>query len=152
MNPEEKLGSLELTLPTPPKPGGNYLTHRRVGSLLYFSGVISISSDGTEWLGQVGAERSFEDGYEAARVCALNVLATLKDITGSLDSIAQFVYLGGYVNAVPGYGKSPSVVNGATELFEAVYGEPGKHARAAVAVAGLPRNATVEIQVIIELR
>ena len=152
MNPEEKLSSLELTLPTAPSPGGNYLTHRRVGSLLYLSGVISISSDGSEWLGQVGAERSFEDGYEAARVCALNVLATLKEITGSLDSIAQFVYLGGYVNAVPGYGKSPSVVNGASDLFEAVYGEPGKHARAAVAVAGLPRNATVEIQVIIELR
>ena len=151
MNPEEKLRSLELTLPSVPSPGGNYLTHRRVGSLLYFSGVISISSDGTEWIGKVGAERSLQDGYEAAQVCALNVLATLKEVTGSLDSIKQFVYLGGYVNAVSGYGKSPSVVNGASDLFEAVYGDVGKHARAAVAVAGLPMNATVEIQVTVEL-
>ena len=152
MNPEEKLHSLELTLPTAPSPGGNYLTHRRVGSLIYFSGVISISVDGAEWIGQVGAERSLEDGYEAARVCALNVLATLKEITGNLDSIAQFIYLGGYVNAVSGYGNSPSVVNGASDLFEAIYGESGKHARAAVAVAGLPKNATVEIQVTVELK
>ena len=152
MNPEEKLRSLELTLPTAPSPGGNYLTHRRVGSLLYFSGVISISDDGAEWIGQVGAERSLEDGYQAARVCALNVLATLKEITGNLDSIAQFIYLGGYVNAVSGYGNSPSVVNGASDLFEAIYGESGKQARAAVAVAGLPRNATVEIQVTVELK
>ena len=152
MNPEEKLRSLKLTLPTAPSPGGNYLTHRRVGSLLYFSGVISISGDGAEWIGQIGAERSLEDGYEAARVCALNVLATLKEITGNLDSIAQFIYLGGYVNAVSGYGNSPSVVNGASDLFEAIYGETGKHARAAVAVAGLPKNATVEIQVTVELK
>ena len=151
MNSDEKLRSLKLTLPSAPLPGGNYLTHRRVGSLLYFSGVISISSDGTEWIGKVGAERSLQDGYEAAQVCALNVLATLKEVTGSLDSIKQFVYLGGYVNAVSGYGKSPSVVNGASDLFEAVYGDVGKHARAAVAVAGLPMNATVEIQVTVEL-
>ena len=152
MNPEEKISSLGLILPKAPSPGGNYLTHRKVGSLLYFAGVISVSSDGTEWIGKVGAERSLEDGYEAARVCGLNVLASLKEITGSLDSIAQFVYLGGYVNAVPGYGKSPSVVNGASDLFEAIYGESGKHARAAIAVAGLPMNATVEIQVTVELK
>ena len=147
MKAEEKLRSLNLALPEPPAPGGNYLTHRRVGSLLYLAGVISVGSDGSEWIGQVGDTRSLENGYAAARICGLNVLATIRDITGTLDSVKQFVYVGGYVNAVPNYGKSPSVINGASDLFEEVFGEPGKHARAAVSVAGLPRNATAEIQV-----
>ncbi|MEM7792781.1 MAG: RidA family protein, partial [Verrucomicrobiota bacterium] len=72
-------------------------------------------------------------------------------ITGSLDSVSQFLYVGGYVSAIPAYGKSPSVINGASDLFESVFGEAGKHARAAVSVAGLPRNATVEIQATVEL-
>ena len=102
--------------------------------------------------GQVGDERSLEDGYEAAKVCALNVLATIKEITGSLGTVKQFLYLGGYVSAIPAYGQSPSVINGASDLFEAVFGESGKHARAAVSVAGLPKNATVEIQITLELK
>ncbi len=152
MTPEETLQSLGITLPEAPTPGGNYLTHRRVGHLLYLAGVISISTDGTEWTGQVGDTRSLEDGYAAARLCALNVLSTIRSVTGSLDAVQQFVYVGGYVNAIPNYGKSPSVINGASDLFEAVFGEPGRHARAAVAVAGLPRNATAEIQVTLELK
>ena len=151
MNAEARINELDLALTDPPQPGGNYLTHRRSGNLLFLAGVISVSSDGREWTGQVGDARSLEDGYEAAKLCALNVLASIRAITGSLDAVRQFLYVGGYVNAIPNYGQSPSVINGASDLFESVFGEPGKHARAAVSVAGLPRNATAEIQVTIEL-
>jgi enamine deaminase RidA (YjgF/YER057c/UK114 family) len=92
-----------------------------------------------------------EEGYDAARVCGLNALAVMRSITGSLDDIKQIVYMSGYVNAIQAYGNSPSVINGASDLFVEVFGEPGLHARAAVAVAGLPKNAAVEIQVNVEL-
>jgi len=152
MSAEAKIQELGIKLPQAPQPGGNYLTHRRMGNVLYLAGTISCNPSGEEWIGKVGEERSLEDGYAAAKLCALNVLATIKAITGSLDSVKQFLYVGGYVNALPNYGQSPSVINGASDLFEAVYGEPGRHARAAVAVAGLPKNATVEIQVNLELK
>jgi enamine deaminase RidA (YjgF/YER057c/UK114 family) len=152
MSAEAKVAELGITLPTAPQPGGNYLSHRRSGNLLVLAGIISFSSSGEEWTGQVGDVRDLDDGYAAAKVCALNVLATIREITGSLDSVKQFLYVGGYVSAIPAYGKSPSVINGASDLFVAVFGEDGKHARAAVSVAGLPRNATVEIQVNVELK
>lgn len=151
MTIDQRIAELGLTLPEPPPPGGNYLPYRRSGNLVLLAGTISRSTDGTEWLGQVGEERSFDEGMEAARVCALNVLATLKTITGSLEDIKQLLYVGGYVNAVAGYGKSPSVINGASDLFVEVMGDAGRHARAAVSVAGLPKNATVELQVTAEL-
>ncbi|MFT5826408.1 MAG: enamine deaminase RidA (YjgF/YER057c/UK114 family) [Yoonia sp.] len=151
MSAEAKLAELGITLPEPPKPGGNYLTHRRIGNTLMLAGIISFSSTGEKWTGQVGDTRDLSDGYAAAKVCALNVLATIREITGSLDAVKQFLYVGGYVSAIPAYGQSPSVINGASDLFEAIFGEDGKHARAAVSVAGLPANATVEIQVTVEL-
>jgi enamine deaminase RidA (YjgF/YER057c/UK114 family) len=151
MSAEAKLAELGITLPEPPKPGGNYLTHRRIGNTLMLAGIISFSSTGEKWTGQVVDTRDLSDGYAAAKVCALNVLATIREITGSLDAVKQFLYVGGYVSAIPAYGQSPSVINGASDLFEAIFGEDGKHARAAVSVAGLPANATVEIQVTVEL-
>jgi len=152
MTAEERLRCLNIKLPCPPKPGGNYLPFRRAGQVLTLAGTISFSSDGDAWEGQVGAERTLEDAYAAARVCALNALSIIREALGTLDAVKQFIYVGGYVNAVPGYGQSPSAINGASDLFVEVFGEPGQHARAAVAVAGLPRNATVEIQVTVEIR
>ena len=152
MSAEENLQRLGLELPPPPKPGGKYLPFRRVGNLVYLAGVISVSETVGEWTGQVGDERSLEEGMEAARVCALNALAVLKSVTGSLEDVKQLITVSGYVNAVSAYGQSPSVINGASELFAEVLGEAGEHARAAVSVAGLPKNATVEIQVVAELR
>jgi len=152
MSAEAKLAALGIELPLPPVPGGNYVSHKRKGDLLYLAGVISFASNGEAWEGQVGAERSLEEGYQAARVCALNVLATIRSITGSLDEVDEILYLGGYVNAIPAYGKSPSVINGASDLFVEIFGESGRHARAAVSVAGLPRNATAEIQVTLSVK
>ena len=97
--------------------------------------------------GQVGREQTVETAVAAAQVCALNTLAAIKGALGSLGRVQEFLYVGGYVNALPGFDQSPQVINGASDLFVQLYGEPGKHARAAIAVAGLPRNATVEIQV-----
>jgi len=148
------LGSAVLcprpTRSAPPQPGGNYLPFRRNLQTVHLAGVIS-ASESEEWIGQVGNERTLEDGYAAARLCGLNALAVMRSITGSLDSVRNLLYVGGYVNAVPGYGRSPSVINGASDLFVEVFGDAGRHARAAVAVAGLPKNATVEIQVNLEL-
>ena len=145
--PEHHLLRAGVELPPPPAPGGNYLPFRRHGDLIILAGVISATADGREWIGTIGTERNLEEGREAAHLCALNALAVLRSITGSLDDIGGILYVGGYVNAIPGYGQSPSVVNGASDLFAEIFGEAGLHARAAVTVAGLPRNATVEIQV-----
>ncbi len=102
-------------------------------------------------VGQVGDAQTVESGYESAKVCALNTLANLKAAVGSLDKIKRLVYVGGYVNAVAGFAESPAVINGASDLFIEVLGEAGRHARAAVAVAGLPKDSTVEIQVVAEI-
>jgi enamine deaminase RidA (YjgF/YER057c/UK114 family) len=145
---ESKLHDLGLALPDPPTPGGNYLPFRINGNTLYLAGTIS-SSGGAVTQGQVGDTRSVDEGYAAARLCALNTLAAIKAALGTLDRVQEFLYVGGYVSAVAGFDQSPQVINGASDLFAKLYGDAGKHARAAVAVAGLPRGATVEIQVIV---
>ncbi|MFO7723943.1 MAG: RidA family protein [Oceanipulchritudo sp.] len=147
---EEKLAALGLSLPEAPAPGGNYLPYRISGNQLILAGVICVKDGEMTHTGQVGDTQSIESGYEAARVCALNVLAAIKGALGSFDRVSQFLYMGGYVNAVAGFDQSPQVVNGASDLFAEVFGEKGKHARAAVAVAGLPKNSTVELQTVIE--
>lgn len=143
---ETKLAALGLALPPPPSPGGNYLPFRINGNTLYLAGTISIRDGVLTHAGKVGAEQTIETGYAAARVCALNTLAAIKAALGDLDRVREFLYVGGYVNAVAGFDASPAVINGASDLFVQLYGDAGKHARAAVAVAGLPRGATVEIQ------
>ena len=144
---EAKITALGLSLPPPPTPGGNYVPYRINGNTLVLAGVIAIRDGVVTHAGQVGREQTVESGYAAAQVCALNTLAAIKGALGSLDRVREFIYLGGYVNAVAGFGESPQVINGASDFFVKLYGDAGKHARAAVAVAGLPRNATVEIQV-----
>jgi enamine deaminase RidA (YjgF/YER057c/UK114 family) len=150
MTREEQLVELGLTLPPPPAPGGNYLSAKRVGALVYLAGVISTNGSGV-MTGTVGLDRSVADGYNAARACALTQLAVLKRDLGSLDAIAEVVSVNGYVNSVAGFEESPAVVNGASDLLVQVFGEAGKHVRAAVGVNALPRNAIVEIQMTIRV-
>ncbi len=152
MTPEAKLAELGLNLPAAPAAAGNYLPTVRTGNLLYCAGTICLVDGRMTHAGQVGGEHTVESGYESARVCALNTLANIKAAVGSLDRISKFVFVGGYVNAVSGFADSPAVINGASDLFVAVFGESGKHARAAVAVGGLPKNSTSEIQVVVELK
>jgi enamine deaminase RidA (YjgF/YER057c/UK114 family) len=152
MSIEAKLSALGLPLPAAPSAAGNYLPFVRSGNLLFLAGTICVRDGQVTHVGQVGGEQTVDSAYEAAKVCALNTLANIKAAAGSLDAVARFVSVSGFVNAVSGFAESPAVINGASDLFVKLFGDAGKHARAAVAVAGLPRNCTVEIQVIVELK
>jgi enamine deaminase RidA (YjgF/YER057c/UK114 family) len=148
MSAEKRLLELGITLPEPPAPGGNYVPAMAVGGLLYLAGAISTQADGVI-TGTAGADRSIADGYAAARACALTQLAVLKNALGSLDKVQQIVSVNGYVNAVAGFPDSPAIINGASDLLVAVFGDAGRHVRAAVGVSALPRNALVELQMIV---
>ena len=151
MSPEENLATLGFELPAPPAPGGNYVTSKRVGALVYLSGVVSTGPEGFI-TGTAGAGCSIEDGYAAARACALTHLSVLKRDLGSLDRVAEIVSVNGYVNAAPGFGDSPAVINGASDLLVAVFGDAGRHVRAALGVSALPRNALVEVQMTVRVK
>jgi len=144
---EAKLHELGLALPNPPSPVGSYVPHRIVGNVLILSGMLNVLEGRITHAGQVGAEQTLETANAAAQVCALNALAAIKAALGRLDRVKEFLFVSGYVNGVSGFPDSPNVINGASDLFVKLYGDAGRHARAAIAVAGLPRNATVEIQV-----
>jgi len=152
MNPEAKLAELGLTLPNPPAAAGSYVPTVRTGNLLFCAGTICMIDGKMTHTGQVGKEHTIESGAKAAEICALNTLANIKAAVGSLDKVARIVMLNGFVNAVDGFSDSPAVINGASDLFLKVFGEAGKHARAAVATNGLPKGTTTEIQVIVELK
>lgn len=146
----EKLHRLGETLPPAPPPGGNYLPFRKVGSLVFLAGAISVRA-GVVTTGKVGLDRSVEEGYEAAKLCVLNHLAVINAAFGSLEVVQQVVTVNGYVNSTPDFPDPPLVINGASDLLVALFGEAGRHARAAVGVTTLPRTALVEVQMTIEL-
>lgn len=149
---ESKLASLGLTLPAPAAPGGSYLPYRIHGDTLILAGVISSFNGEMTHVGQVGKEHTIETAREAARICALNALTNIKLALGSFDRVEAILYVGGYVNGVSGFADAPAVINGASDLFVELLGDAGRHARAAVTVAGLPKNATVEIQVTVAIK
>ncbi|SNT30713.1 Enamine deaminase RidA, house cleaning of reactive enamine intermediates, YjgF/YER057c/UK114 family [Granulicella rosea] len=149
-DPTAALAELGLTLPAAPAPGGNYMSAKTVGNLVFLAGVISQTADGIV-TGTVGLDRTVEEGYDAARSCALLQLAVLERHLGSLAAIKSVVSVNGYVNSIAGFADSPKVVNGASDLFLAVFGEPGRHVRAAIGVSGLPRHALVELQMTVEI-
>jgi enamine deaminase RidA (YjgF/YER057c/UK114 family) len=150
-SPEEMLAALGYTLPHPPSAGGNYVPAKRSGEVLYLSGVISTGAEGVI-TGIAGADRSVEEGYGAARACALTQLAVLRRELGSLDRVAEVLTVNGYVNAASGFGDSPAIINGASDLLVQIFGEAGRHVRAAVGVSALPRNALVEIQMTVRVK
>jgi enamine deaminase RidA (YjgF/YER057c/UK114 family) len=150
MSAEERLQEMGIVLPEGPAPGGNYLSAKTVGNLVYLAGAISAGAEGVI-TGTAGADRSIAEGYAAARACALTQLAVLKHTLGSLDKVREIVSVNGYVNAVAGFPDSPAVINGASDLLVAVFGEQGRHVRAAIGVSALPRNALVELQMIVAI-
>jgi enamine deaminase RidA (YjgF/YER057c/UK114 family) len=147
---EARLTELGIVLPAVPSPGGNYVSAKTIGHVVYLAGVISTGSEGVV-AGTAGADRTIADGYAAARACALTHLAVLKRHLGSLDLVKSIIGVNGYVNAVAGFADSPAVINGASDLLVQVFGEAGKHVRAAVGVSALPRNALVEVQMTVEI-
>jgi enamine deaminase RidA (YjgF/YER057c/UK114 family) len=147
---EARLRELGFTPPAPPAPGGNYLSVKTVGHLVFLAGVISAGPEGVI-TGTAGLNRTIEEGYAAARACALTQLAVLQNHLGSLDAVKGIVSVNGYVNVVPGFPDSPKVINGASDLFIELFGDAGRHVRAAIGVSALPRNALVELQMIVEI-
>src|ERR1700758_1716475 len=150
MSAEKRLLELGLALPEPPAPGGNYVSAKTIGSLVYLSGVISTNPNGVI-TGTAGADRTIAEGYTAARACALTQLAVLKRDLGSLDKVREVISVNGYVNAIAGFPDSPAIINGASDLLIAVFEDQGRHTRAAVGVSALPRNALVELQMIVAI-
>jgi enamine deaminase RidA (YjgF/YER057c/UK114 family) len=151
LSAEKILDELGLVLPALPAPGGNYVSAKQAGAVLYLAGVVSSDANGVI-TGTAGADRTIEDGYAAAWACALTQLAVIRRELGSLDRVAEVLTVNGYVNAVPGFADSPAVINGASDLLVRVFGEAGKHVRAAVGVSALPRNALVEIQTTVRVK
>ncbi len=151
MTPEQKLAQLGLELPAVAAAAGNYLPVVRSGNLLFCAGTLAMRDGQMTHEGQVGREQTVQTGYESARVAALNSLANIKAHVGELSKVKRVVMVNGFVNAVSGFADSPAVINGASDLLVAVLGDAGRHARAAVAVAGLPRNSTSEVQLVVEV-
>jgi len=147
---ETRLRELNITLPDLPAPGGNFVSARTVGQFVFLAGVIS-THGGKVIAGTVGLDHSLDDGYAAARACALTQLAVLRKHLGSLDAVRSVISLNGYVNAIAGFPDSPKVINGASDLLVQVFGESGRHVRAAIGVSALPRNALVEVQMTVEV-
>jgi enamine deaminase RidA (YjgF/YER057c/UK114 family) len=149
-DPHSALARLGLTLPTAPAPGGNYTSAKTSGGIVYLAGVISQTSGGI-LTGTVGLDCTVEQAYEAARSCALLHLAVLEQHLGSLEKVRSILTVNGYVNSVPQFADSPKCINGASDLLMEVFGEAGRHVRAAIGVSGLPRNALVELQMTVEI-
>ncbi len=143
--PEKRLEELGIELPEFSKPSANYVKWRKVGNLLFLAG------DGSDMKGKLGKDLTIEEGYQAARMTGVDILATLKAACGDLSKIKQFVKVKGMVNSAPDFYDQPKVINGFSDLMVEVFGEKGKHARAAVGMVSLPSNIAVEIEVIVEL-
>jgi enamine deaminase RidA (YjgF/YER057c/UK114 family) len=149
---ERKLAELGIALPTPAAPVANYIPLVRVGSLLFVSGQICFDASGKlAAKGKLGAGVSVEDGQKAARACAINILAQVKAALGDLDNVARVVRLGGFINSDAGFLEGPKVMNGASDLMVAVFGDKGRHARTTVGVAVLPGDAAVEVDGVFEV-
>ena len=151
MNAEVRLKELGLELPEVPKPVAEYVPAKRVGDLVYVSGQGPIRDGKPIYVGRVGAEVSPEDAYKAAQLCALNCLAAVKSLVGSLDAVEEIVQVRGFVNSAPDFHDQPKVINGASELLVKVFGECGRHARAALGTSNLPGDIPVEIEMVVRV-
>lgn len=149
--PEQRLQELGLTLPVPAKPVANFVTAVRTGNLIFLAGHGPCGEASDKVKGKVGKDRSIEEGYEAARQTALCLLATLKAGITDLNRVKRIVRVFGMVNATDTFDKHPQVINGCSDLLVGVFGERGKHARAAVGMASLPFHWTVEIEMVVEV-
>ena len=151
MSFEQRVASLGLTLPAAPKPVATYVPSVRVGDLLFVSGVVPSRDGQIVFQGKVGGDLTKEEGYEAAKVSLLNALANIRQAAGSLDRVQRIVKMTGYVASHEGFREQPYVINGASDLLVEIFGEAGRHARAAVGVAELPMGVPVELELTVQL-
>ena len=152
MKIENKMKEIGLILPEVPKPIAEYIPAKKIGNLVVTSGQGPIKDGKFIHVGKVGGEVSLEEGYESAKICALNCLAAIKSIIGSLDEIDEIVKIKGYVNSTPDFYRQPEVINGASELVVKIFGEKGKHTRSALGTSVLPGNIPVELEMIVKLK
>lgn len=149
---EEKIKQLGFELPEVARPLAAYIPAKKVGNLVMTSGQVPIVKGEMKFVGKVGKDLSEEDGQKAAQVCALNCLAAIKSVIGSLDDIEEVVKLTVFVNSADGFTAQPKVANGASELVGKIFGDNGLHARSAVGVSELPLNSAVEIEMIVRVK
>jgi enamine deaminase RidA (YjgF/YER057c/UK114 family) len=150
---DARLKELGISLPVPPLPVAAYVPYTMSGNLVFISGQVPFKDGALKYVGKLGADFSIEMGQAAAQLCAINVLSVLKvACEGDLDKVVRCLKLTVYVNATPDYDKQPEVANGASDLIAAVFGEAGKHARAAVGMGSLPRGVAVEVDAIFEIQ
>jgi enamine deaminase RidA (YjgF/YER057c/UK114 family) len=150
---EGRLRELSIELPTPSSPGANYLPFVRTGDLVHLTGQLSQWNGERRFIGKLGREYSIEEGQQAARLCALNLIAHLKTaVDGDLDRVRRCVRVAGFVNSTPDFVSQSQVMNGASDLFVQVFGDAGRHARMAVGVAALPYDVAVEVEALVEVR
>lgn len=151
INIEENLTKMQITLPKTSAPVANYVSYTVVGKLVFISGQLPMEDGKLKFAGKVGDSISEEQATQAARLCALNILAQLKAATGSLNKVKRCIKLSGFVNSTPDFTAHPKIINGASDFIVSIMGEKGKHARAAVGVSSLPLGAAVEIEAIFEI-
>ena len=148
---EKKLKELNIEIPIPPSPVGNYLAYKISGNKIYISGQLPINKDGNMIKGKIGNELTEEDGKKAALLCMLNSIGHLKNAVENLDKVKSCIKINGYINSVNNFENHPVLLNSASDLLVKIFGEKGKHARAVVGVSSLPLNAAVEIETIFEI-
>ena len=152
MNALEKLKELNIQLPNPPDPVGAYVAFKKIGTLLYISGQLPISKDGKMIKGQIGKDLTLEDGQKASKLCVINILAQVKKaLNGDLNKVKNCVKITGFVNSTDDFKDQPKVINPASETLSTVFGDNGKHTRAAISANSLPLGAAVEIDSIFEI-
>jgi enamine deaminase RidA (YjgF/YER057c/UK114 family) len=150
---DETLAEMGLAIPELPAPVANFVPYVAAGNLVYVSGQIPLSEGRVAFVGKLGREFTVDEGREAARACALSILAAVRRACGGdLDRVVRCVRLGGFVNSTPEFTDQPEVMNGASDVMVAVLGDRGRHARAAVGVNSLPRGVAVEVDAIFEIR
>lgn len=149
---EQRLQELGITLPPSPEPRFTYIPCNQTGNLIYLSGQDCRINGELMYEGKLGREVTIEQGQEAARQTIINCLAVMKGYLGDLDRVVKIVKMLGFVNSAPGFGDQPYVINGASDLLVAVFGEQGKHARSAIGTSDLPFHTPVEIELIVEVR
>ena len=148
----EKLKLLNIVLPKAPDPVGAYVAFKKIGNLLYISGQLPIRTDGKITKGKIGKDLSLEDGQKASKLCVINILAQAnKAMNGNLDKIKNCIKITGFVNSTDDFLDQPKVINPASETLSSVFGDKGKHARAAISTNSLPLGAAVEIDAIFEI-
>jgi len=148
---EERLKRMGVTIPTVPKPVAAYIPAVLTGRYIFTSGQLPLADGKLMFSGKIDRDLSTVEGYQAARLCAINCLAAVKGVLGTLENVERIIKVTGFVNSVKGFTNQPQIINGASDFLIEVFGEKGKHVRSAAGVSELPLNAAVEIEMIVEI-